>query len=201
MKTMRPLLLTCGLALVLSACGGSGSDATVDDGSDTTVAQQGETTTSGANQGHADTTTTASGGLGEPIGDLPRPCEFISAEDMSTLLGVEVTSEEEYGSDCFYIPVAGFGAGFDAHTSALALSPEDCRFLLQTEPILPGETVEPATDYGDLASIITTATSTQIEVCAPEAAVMVTVSGSESDRHDERLAAARQIVDMILADL
>lgn len=120
---------------------------------------------------------------------------------MSNILGVEVTTEESFATDCFYEPVAGYGAGLDAHTGALVVSEQECGDFLQTEPVLAGEAVETAPEYGELASVITTEFSTEIVVCASGAALSVTVSGVESGNEQQRLLAAKAILDDMLSQL
>jgi hypothetical protein len=195
-------LVVVSIATVLGACGGSATTVTTASESPTATTlggEQQETTSAPVtNVAAGDSATTTTGALEALRGDLPPPCSYVDAAAMSTILGVEVTAEESFATDCFYEPVAGYGAGLDAHTGAFAVSEQECGYFLQTEPALPGEAVDPAPEYGELASVITTEYSTEIVACVAGAAISVSVSGVESGNEQQRLAAAQAILaDMI----
>lgn len=132
------------------------------------------------------------------LGDLAQPCTVISADEMSALLGGTVETDDTYATDCFYNPIETPSETFDVHTSTLALPDEACLELLQTEPILPGETVVPAPDYGDHASLITTESAAEIQACQGGIAFDVSVLGDGLQPPEDMEAVARSVLDLLI---
>lgn len=137
-------------------------------------------------------------GIEELVADLDPPCSHVDAKEASEILGTEVLAEESFGTDCFYEPTAGYGEGrLDAHLAVYNLPADDCPGALQTDPIFPGETVEPA-PYGDAASIIIGNYSTEIEVCTAGVYLFVAVSGDELTDPEADRVAAEALLELLL---
>ncbi|KAA3637191.1 MAG: hypothetical protein DWP92_08300 [Armatimonadetes bacterium] len=132
---------------------------------------------------------------------MAHPCSFIDAVEMSSILNNEVEVDDSFETDCFYEPVGGYGAGLGVHSSVYPVPSTDCPILIQTEPIFPDQTVEPAPAYGETAATITSEGALEIQTCTDVAAVFVIVSGTEGTSGVDRLATAKTIIDEILASL
>ncbi len=129
------------------------------------------------------------------LGDLPEPCTVITAEEIGAVIGTAVTADDTYSTDCFYEPTDVAAAGLTVRTSTLAIG-DACSEFIQTEPFVPGESVEPAPEYGDLAALITSDGTSQYQVCADGIAFSVAVIGS-FESNDPRAIAA-EILDLLM---
>lgn len=195
--------LATGLAIVLLAAGcssGAGTDTTTASPLSVDTESQFPTTTLQPDAGGT-TVPGNGGGTSEPPGDVGHPCSFIDAAEMSTILHNEVEIDDSFETDCFYEPVGGYEAGLGVHSSVWMVPSTACPTLIQTEPIFPDQTVEPAPAYGEAAAIITSEGSLEIQTCTDVAAVFVIVSGTEGTSGVDRLATAKTIIDEILASL
>lgn len=185
----RPRLLIV-IVILSSACSGAGDPAGAP-ASESTPAESVAPTTVGVTT--APTTDPVTSTL-----DLAGTCTYIDAEEMTAILANEVTaSEGNRPEECVYESAGGVLAGAYGLVTVAAVDVATCEFFLQTEPLV-NETVEPAPEYGPLASLIVDETFTRYDICVDGLSVIVQVNGYEAVSPQARLKAAGAILDLVL---
>jgi hypothetical protein len=156
---------------------------------------------SDASSGDDDTPSSDGDISGDPfdplLGDLPQPCTLISSDEVAAVIGTDLVSDDTFATDCFYEPTDTSTGGATVHTATLALPADQCADFIQTEAFLPGEEVEAASGYGDLATLITTDHSAEYQVCSAGIAFSVSVNG-DSDNADQLKSLAADILNLLI---
>jgi hypothetical protein len=136
---------------------------------------------------------------GEVRDDVPPACELATAAEVSALVGVELAAGETMGGECSYEPAGEFSLFLTA--GAFPVPTEECAVWLPSEPLFEEETVEPAPEFGDHATIITAEFRTDYFVCASGTAVSVEMIGPETMTAEEQRSVAAGVMELMLGRL
>lgn len=193
---MRSIALVLVAMMVLTACTVSSETGT----SEEPVIELEKVTTPPAPEPD-ETTPPAPTGGGEPRADLPQVCELASAEEVSGLVGIEVTGGETISGGCVYEPADDSDIFFYLNTGAFPISNDECLVQLPAEPLFPEETVEPVSGYGLQASKVTSEDRSDLFVCIDGALITLEMLGLEDLSAQDHEGVARSILELMLGRL